>query len=229
MSSNKLTNHELSFASVISRAKESFSCKTDKALADAIGISPQVLVNRKNTDSIPYEELIDAAIEAGLDVGYILTNKRSVKPVREKTAEYTNGEYAEIPHFNVQAAAGPGKVAPIDEESRPLSFRRDWLKARGLSPANLAIVDVSGDSMEPYLKDEDLVLVDRAQTEISSGKTYVLRLDGHLLVKNLQLLPHGLVQVASFNAGFPPYQVDLSDESLDMAVIGRVVASMHEW
>ena len=83
--------------------------------------------------------------------------------------------------------------------------------------------------MEPKLKHGDLVLVDRSQTQITNGKTYVLRIDGHLFVKNLQLLPHGLVQVSSYNTGFAPYTADLSDESLDIAVIGRVVASMTEW
>lgn len=134
-----------------------------------------------------------------------------------------------IPHYDIRAAAGYGVVNGVEEQLHPLAFRRDWLLNRHLSPTHLVVVSVKGESMEPRLIDNDLVLVDRSQTDITSGKTYVLRMDGHLLVKNLQLLPHGLVQVASFNPGFPPYQIDLSDESLDIAVIGRVVASMHEW
>jgi len=138
-------------------------------------------------------------------------------------------EYHEIPHYNIQAAAGSGAIPVNEEQLKPLAFRRDWLAKRHLSPASLVIVDVRGDSMEPKLQDGDLVLVDTSQTDIANGKTYVLRMDGHLLVKNLQRIPHGLVLVSSFNAGFSPYEADLCDESLDMAVIGRVVASMHEW
>jgi transcriptional regulator with XRE-family HTH domain len=150
--------------------------------------------------------------------------------IKEDTALLAHEtDYHEIPHYNIQAAAGSG-VIPLEEmQLRPLAFRIDWLAKRHLSPNNLFIVDVKGESMEPKLLDGDLVLVDKSQKDIASGKTYVLRVDGHLLVKNLQLLPGGLVQVASYNNGFPPYQVNLADEALDMAVIGRVVASMHEW
>lgn len=224
-------NREFIFSDVIARAKECFSCNKDSELASVLGISPQVLGNRKKTESIPYAEIVAAAMDAGEDVQYILTGKRFVyKSINERApAAYSRADFMEIPHYNVQAAAGMGKVAGDEETLKPLSFRRDWLSKRHLSPANLVIVSASGDSMEPYLKDGDLVLVDRSQTDIASGKTYVLRLDDHLLVKNLQLLPHGLVQVASFNPGFPPYHVDLADESIDMAIIGRVVASMHEW
>lgn len=154
----------------------------------------------------------------------------SQQDLKEESASYCNeSQYASIPHYNVQAAAGTGVLNHTEEQLKPLAFRTDWLRERHLTVSELAVVDVSGDSMEPYLKDKDLVLVDRSQTDIASGKTYVLRLDGHLLVKNLQLLPHGLVQVASYNVGFPAYPVDLSDESIDMSIIGRVVASMHEW
>lgn len=229
MSSAELTNNELSFAGVMSRVKVALDCKTDKALAETIGMSPQSLINRSKTGSVPYDEIIRACIARGLSIDDALLGKRFVNHAAEPNNIYSDTEFAEIPHYNVQAAAGYGKIAAEQETSQPLSFRRDWLAKRHLTPGNLAIVSVSGDSMEPYLKDGDLVLVDRSQTNIASGKTYVLRLDGHLLVKNLQLLPHGLVQVASFNPGFPPYQVDLADESLDIAVIGRVVASMQEW
>lgn len=229
MSSKELIKNELSFPEVMGRVKEAFACKTDKAVAETIGMSQQSLINRSKTGSLPFDEIIRACVSKNISIEYVLLGKRIINNVAESSESYTNHEYAEIQHYNVQAAAGSGRLATEEETLKPLSFRRDWLAKRHLTPVNLAIVSVSGDSMEPYLKDEDLVLVDRSQITITSGKTYVLRLDGHLLVKNLQLLPHGLVQVASFNPGFPPYQVDLSDESLDMAVIGRVVASMHEW
>lgn len=230
MSTPESTNYLLSFESVIERAKEELRCDTDKALAERMGISPQTLNNRKKTKSIPYDELIAAALTMGCDIAYILTNKRKMDFVADGQNHYAlQTDFIEIPHYNVQAAAGAGKVANNEVTLKPLAFRQDWLAKRHLKAGNLAIVGVSGDSMEDHLRDGDLVLVDMSQKDITNGKTYVLRIDGHLLVKNLQMLPHGVVQVASFNPGFPPYTVDLSDESIDISVIGRVVASTHEW
>ena len=160
----------------------------------------------------------------------ILATSQAPLPIANgQPAANLNDAFIGIAHYDIQAAAGHGAVNGAEEQLDVLAFRRDWLLKRRLSPTHLVVVSVKGESMEPRLTDNDLVLVDRSQTDITSGKTYVLRMDGHLLVKNLQLLPRGLVQVASNNPGFPPYQVDLADESLDIAIVGRVVASMHEW
>ena len=198
---------------------------------DLCGVSREMWGKYERGAAVPGGEVLFSFASAGADVQYVLTGERkSLHQVSDQiAAPCVNSEYAEIAHFDVKVAAGNGAINTVELQLKPLAFRRDWLVARGLAPANLVIVEVTGDSMEPNLKDKDLVLVDRSQVSIASGKTYVLRMDGHLLVKNLQILPYGLIQVASFNAGFPPYQVDLSNEALDMAVIGRVVASMHEW
>jgi len=195
------------------------------------GVVGSAYTNYLEGNRAPDADFLVSIASAGADIQYILTGRRMPKDVQinEPSKFYSASEYHEIPHYNIQAAAGSGAIPVNEEQLKPLAFRRDWLAKRHLSPASLVIVDVRGDSMEPKLQDGDLVLVDTSQTDIANGKTYVLRMDGHLLVKNLQRIPHGLVLVSSFNAGFSPYEADLCDESLDMAVIGRVVASMHEW
>jgi phage repressor protein C with HTH and peptisase S24 domain len=207
-------------------------------MAEICGISRETWGKYERGQMTPGGDVLISFAAAGADVQYVLTgtqsvNKHEKKQVAEQSETYLSKlnwqEYIEIPHFDVRVAAGHGAINTQEEQLRPLAFRTDWLKSRNLSTKDLVVVDVCGDSMEPYLEDGDLVLVDRSQVEIASGKTYVLQIDGHLLVKNLQLLPQGLVQVASFNQGFPPYQIDMANESLNMAVVGRVIASMHEW
>jgi phage repressor protein C with HTH and peptisase S24 domain len=225
-----------SFDLVMSRFAKAVGLGSDKAIAECLGISPTAYSNRKQRGSIPYDELIEYLYSHNMDIEHMLSPSTAPyktispsNPLSYKHGNYESDEFSAVPRYNVQVAAGHGAINGAEEQLQPLAFRRDWLATRHLSPDMLVIVDVSGNSMEPYLKDGDMVLVDRSQTTVTSGKTYVLRIDGHLLVKNLQLLPQGMVQVCSFNAGFAPYQVDLSNEALDMAVIGRVVASMHEW
>lgn len=227
----------ISFERVMNRFAAALGLTSDKAIADCLGLNPTAYSNRKKSGSIPYKELIDYLCSHKMDIGEMLSptddpykmNFSAVQNMLDQRGSYEASDYVAIPHYNVQAAAGIGVLNSAEEMLKPLSFRYDWLAKRHLSPVNLVIVDVRGDSMEPYLKDGDMVLVDCAQTDVTAGKTYVLRLDGHLLVKNLQLLPQGLIQVCSFNSGYAPYQVDLANEALDMAVIGRVVASMQEW
>ncbi|WP_459990178.1 XRE family transcriptional regulator [Methylosoma difficile] len=201
---------------------------TQEKMAELCGVGRQAQLRYESDERSPDGYYFEAIAKVGGNIEYILTGRCS-SSVKEDHPKYSVPDYVEIAHYNVQAAAGSGAIPISEELLQPLAFRRDWLVKRHLSPNDLVIVDVKGESMEPKLLNGDLVLVDKSQTDIASGKTFVLRMDGHILVKNLQLLPHGLVQVASFNTGYPAYQVDLSDESLDMAVIGRVVASMHEW
>lgn len=134
-----------------------------------------------------------------------------------------------VPRFSVEASAGHGATALDEETTGYYAFNRKWLARRRLSPANLAVVAVRGDSMEPRLTNGDLILVDRSQREIADGLAYVMRIDNDLLVKNVQRIRAGVVALLSANTFYPPREVSLSDIDGQIEVIGRVVASMHEW
>ncbi|KMW60753.1 putative phage repressor [Candidatus Rhodobacter oscarellae] len=83
--------------------------------------------------------------------------------------------------------------------------------------------------MEPKLSDGDLILVDQAQVEIADGITYVIRLGNDLLVKYVQRISPDAVSLLSENNRYPPREISLATIGEDTAIIGRVVASMHEW
>ncbi len=128
------------------------------------------------------------------------------------------------------AAAGDGQVNEQTAEYRigGLSFSRAWLSQRRLSAETLRVIRVRGASMDGVLWDGDLVLVDLSDTQLRTGVVYVIRQGEELLVKYCQLLPGGMLRVSSANATYPPYDLDLA-KTPDVAIIGRVVASMHEW
>ncbi len=142
-------------------------------------------------------------------------------------------EVVHIQRYDVGAAAGAGSLVEAERGTGFYAFNRKWLDRRGLSPANLAVISVRGDSMEPDLCDNDLILLDRAQTSPRDGDIYVLRYSGHLFVKRVQLMPGNRVKLCSSNPLYDPITVangrtsDATTE--DLTFIGRVVASMHEW
>ncbi|WP_049641791.1 XRE family transcriptional regulator [Candidatus Rhodobacter oscarellae] len=140
-----------------------------------------------------------------------------------------DADFVPIPRFLVDAAAGDGAL--VDEETQTgfYAFNRSWLTRRKLAPDNLAVISVRGDSMEPKLSDGDLILVDQAQVEIADGITYVIRLGNDLLVKYVQRISPDAVSLLSENNRYPPREISLATIGEDTAIIGRVVASMHEW
>lgn len=138
-------------------------------------------------------------------------------------------EFIQVPRFAIEASAGSGSL--IDDETRTgfYAFNRKWLARRHLSPDTLAVIAVRGDSMEPKLSDGDLILVDRAQRQIADGIAYVLRLGSDLLVKYVQRIGPHTVALLSANTFYPPREIDTAAEGDQVEIIGRVVASMHEW
>lgn len=134
-----------------------------------------------------------------------------------------------IPRYPVEAAAGDGALVDQETQTGFYAFNRSWLTRRQLSPDNLAVISVRGDSMEPRLSDGDLILVDQAQVEIADGITYVIRLGNDLLVKYVQRISPDAVSLLSENNRYPPREISLATIGEDTAIIGRVVASMHEW
>lgn len=134
-------------------------------------------------------------------------------------------DFALIPLYDVRASAGHGAWNDDERISKMLAFRRDWLLAEfGTSGTELVLVYVDGDSMEPTIKDGDVVMVDGAQREIRDG-LYVWLDDGALRIKRLQRLAAGRLQVLSDNPRFPAYELDLQAAFSSGAaqIIGRVV------
>lgn len=131
-------------------------------------------------------------------------------------------EYALIPGYSVQVAAGAGAF-PIDEQpTRRLAFRRKWLRYRGLHEKDLVLVFAKGDSMEPTISDNNTLMIDTNQRELTDGAIYVIRTNHHLIVKRVQTLLGDAILLLSDNPAYQPIEVQMS-EANDLEVIGRVV------
>lgn len=95
-------------------------------------------------------------------------------------------DFADVRRLDVKVAAGHGSVAHLEEELGCLKFRRDFLKAAGVSEASAVVVTVKGASMEPTIADGAVLLVNRANREPRANAIYVFhRPDDGLVVKRI--------------------------------------------
>ena len=83
------------------------------------------------------------------------------------------------------AAAGSGAEALDETVTGQLWFRRGWLDARAIDPAQCVVIGVRGESMEPTLPNGCSILVDRSRTRRLSDHIYVLGTDEGIVVKRL--------------------------------------------
>ncbi len=135
-----------------------------------------------------------------------------------KSEASAGDEWVAIPRLSVGASAGPGQLDPEEIAFDSLRFSKRWLRASGLRPDRLALIEVVGDSMEPTLRDGDEILVDRGQAALRDG-IHVVRLDGAVLVKRIETGRPGLVALRSDNPAYGTIEC----APQDVTVIGRVV------
>lgn len=184
-----------------------------------------------------HEFLSTLGKSTGVDVNWLLNEEdkelRAQFPKAEEAkpashpAPSPEGDFVHVPRYDVTVSAGNGSHPSDESVVGHYAFSRRWLTRRNLNPCNLAVVRVTGDSMEPKLTNNDLAVIDTKATDLKDGVTYVFRLGEDLLIKRLQILPNRHVNLCSHNPEYSPIQVDLT--SGELASIGRVVASMHEW
>lgn len=133
-------------------------------------------------------------------------------------------EFVTIPRYDVKAAAGHGATVDDEKLLPPLAFRADWLISEGWSIPDLEIITATGDSMSGVVEGGRPVMIDRSQTSISGGAVYVARLDNELIIKRMQRVGSGSIQLISTNRDYPDVVINPEKEP-GFAIIGRAVWS----
>lgn len=136
-------------------------------------------------------------------------------------------DFIQIPLYAVSASAGHGAYVDRETIKCTLAFRRSFICDRLLiSHHDLFCVEVDGISMEPALRNTHPALVDPRDTVNLREGPYLLRLEGSLLLKNLQRLPGGHLRIWSENQAtnaYPPIEVAWPPrEGVDLQILGRV-------
>lgn len=223
------------------RMKTIIGDRSQREFAKSLNISPSTLWEYLK-GRIPPADLIARICEQyGVSEAWILSGEgpmlrsdQGAEPVgepmmtvvSESAAAYdVAGElfgFTLVPRYAVTAQAGAGAVVEEEAITDRLAFRTEWLRQNfTAAPADLALLDIRGDSMEPTLADGDMVLIDRTRTGQASG-IYVLNISGELVAKRLILQPGGTVEIRSDNPLYGARVV--ADAALDqLVVVGRVV------
>jgi hypothetical protein len=126
-----------------------------------------------------------------------------------------------VPKLAVGASAGAGALTDAEALAGKVGFDEKWLRKLGVDPAQVSLIRVQGDSMQPTLNDGDDIMVDKAAAlrPVKAG-VYVLRMDDALMVKRVAVGKGGKISVLSDNDAYPSWQ-DIDAKGVN--IIGRVV------
>ena len=132
-------------------------------------------------------------------------------------------DFVFVPQYDVRASAGHGSIVHSEQIVDHLAFKKAWISSSlGCNEKDLALITVKGDSMEPTLSSNDLILIDLRKNKITENAVYVLQYDGSLLVKRIQRRMDGSVIIKSDNPEYENEQLN-RDQADQLKVLGLVV------
>ncbi|GAB6038417.1 S24 family peptidase [Fundidesulfovibrio butyratiphilus] len=216
--------------SVLSRIMAATGIKSQSELARALGIGRQAVTDAKKRSHIPADWYLYLCrkyglnpqwLESGLGPMYVGGQTPPGQPRSPGVSGAHPEEFAYVPKVRARLSAGGGSLMVDETIETYYAFRHAWLKRKG-QISQMRLMRVTGDSMEPILRDEDVVLIDLSQTEIYTGKIYAVGIDEEIVVKRLDKKPGKLVLVSDNRQFYPPLEVELVEES-NVRVLGRVI------
>ncbi|WP_226562180.1 S24 family peptidase [Salipiger thiooxidans] len=212
-----------------------------RAAANLLGMSPSGYAHYEQRIKEPYlpMKIAMAIAEAYEPVGISREEvlalaqpgpsaKLGAYPIAESDARGIEAEKrgpecsALVPIYEIHASGGGDTSNHSEPEAHGLALPPTYLqKLSSSSPENLAIISMKGESMEPTLLDDDIVLLDTTATNLSYDGLFVLRFDDALHVKRVGRAPKkGHVNIISDNKDlYPPMMMPVDE----IEAIGKVL------
>ncbi|MBN2140798.1 MAG: S24 family peptidase [Desulfovibrionaceae bacterium] len=210
------------FEAFFQRLCSATDIRTQADLARELDLGRAAVSLAKRKDQVPARWVLDLAGRYGLDAKWLETGRGSARP----KAAGPGPEYSLVPKVVARLSAGGGSFETAAEVENHYSFRSDWLNARG-NPRRMVLMSVVGNSMEPEIREGDLVLIDQSKIDIYSGGIYAVGVEDTVMVKRIEKLPGTLV-LHSDNTDYAPVRLS-GDELLSVRVIGKVLWASREY
>jgi phage repressor protein C with HTH and peptisase S24 domain len=199
---------------------------TEQQFADLVGVSRGAVQQwERDGGTAPRRANQPAVAQAlGITIAELMSAGAEPQPVDLDN----HPDLTRIRAVNLKLQAGLTGFAVESEiaDSPPIFFRADWMAARGFKPYKLLALKVRGQSMEPTLYADDLVVANTADIEPKDGEVYAINYEGEAVIKRL-VRDGGSWYLASDNADQRRYP---RKEWVDgnAIVIGRIVHRQSE-
>ena len=191
----------------------------DKEIAEALGMTGSQYSNAKKRNSIPYDKISELCAKNRISINWVLyeQNTEMLKTDMEQGFQ--------IKLFNnVNASAGGGAFND-DENFTYLSLDPAYVRLLGVSEKDkIDAITVTGESMEPTLRDGSIILIDRNKTDIVNGSIFVINAGGTVYIKRLMMNPNGNIDMISDNSIIPKQEAHVEES----VVIGRVIGALEK-
>lgn len=221
-----------SFDAKLERLLTAISKQTDTALADALGIRPSSVAGARKRGLIPGDWIEKIALDYNVSADWLLFGRGSMKEggntvqpvptISHDDPSLDGDDLIRIPMADAILSAGTGSLETSGHMGREYAFRRDFIQRKG-NPANMVLMRVSGDSMQPEVMNNDVVLLDQSKTRLNPGPIYAVGIEDSIYLKRVDKLP-GQIVLKSVNPAYDPIHIDMGEQTSEQfRVIGQVL------
>jgi phage repressor protein C with HTH and peptisase S24 domain len=146
---------------------------------------------------------------------------KNTMPVR--VADNDDSDIAQIQMVKLRLSAGITgfQTEPERKDGGTFPIRRGWIERHNLSADHLIAILVKGESMEPSLHEDDIVIINTLDKKLVDGAVYAFNYEGEAVVKRLSR-DAGQWWLTSDNPDQRKYHRKLCQGNVCL-VIGRVV------
>lgn len=202
---------------------------SQNALAKAIGVTQPSIKKIIDGNTLEPKKIMEIATALGVDAEWLKTGKGEQPSFSQAQQAVENDEEDEkhqlrVEVLDVYASAGNGSFLTGDlaADICAIEFENEYF-AQSFQRANekgLAIINVTGDSMEPTLQNGDLLYVDTRKNYYLGDGIYVFSFKDRIYVKRLQFAGNKLLIISDNTR----YQVwDITEDNEDQFIIhGKV-------
>ena len=146
---------------------------------------------------------MNAAKELGVSIDYLFGLTDDPTPSVALAEKINNPEFRNLAVRDASGAMGPEAYVEDDPIIGYLAFRAVWLKKHGIDPDNASMIEATGDSMLPTIKNGSMVLVDHQRTRRVNDRVFAVRTEDGVVIKRTTRNGNGW-QLASDNPDYEP-------------------------
>ena len=133
--------------------------------------------------------------------------------------------YAVSYYPNIKAAAGNGYFNDDESEIEIISLPKAVV-TMNVKSGKIDAIRVHGDSMNPTIRENDIIFVSTQDIEVQDNRIYVLRYDDEIRVKRIFKRRGEKILLRSDNTIYPDEEVSTQDK--DIQILGKVIYNMAD-
>ncbi|MDE6735761.1 MAG: helix-turn-helix domain-containing protein [Desulfovibrio sp.] len=213
------------YLDIFERLKMASGATSDQELAVKLGLSKQSIADARSRKTVPPAWIPKAALQFGVTTDWLFWGRTPQNTSQEQSGDV---DLIRVPMVEARLSAGHGSLLVSGEVERSYAFRSDFLLRKG-NPKSMVMMRVSGDSMQPEIMDNDVVLLDQSKTEIKAGRIFAVGFDDAIYCKRIDRVP-GKIILKSVNPAYEPLEIDVRGQEADeFRVIGQVIWCGREY